>query len=229
MGETWLLSSYNNDSYLFSSFLRTIILIIWDQLFFLSVAAAGSDNCPRVAQLWCCSSSWRVIPMVGQSLSQVGSYYNEDDENVDVRYNKREARDMAPQYLIIISRWPSGEAYFMCAATLITPTVTIAKQIQANIVNKCKRIIMHKDVENMQGDHLCSTLLQWKVWGQQLVLNIFCSSLSFIFFRRNLKVRYEWWCWLHRYIRLGNNYIAQKDPSEQTFQVFCHPYHKQWP
>ena len=28
--------------------------------------------------------------MVGQSLSQVGSYYDEDDEDVDVRYNKRE-------------------------------------------------------------------------------------------------------------------------------------------
>ena len=72
------------------------------ELFLLSAAAAGSDNCPRIAELWCCSSSCRVIPMVGQSLSQVGSYYDEDDEDVDVRYNKTEARDMAPPYFIII-------------------------------------------------------------------------------------------------------------------------------
>jgi len=65
------------------------------------------------------------------------------------------------QYEKTICRRPSGEAYFMCAATLITPTVLVSA---AHCFNE----------------------------------------------------KWEDSSW---YVRLGDNYIAKKDPSEQTFQV----------
>ena len=36
--------------------------------------------------------------------------------------------DLSTSMTYLISRRPSGEAYFMCAATLITPTVTFAQK-----------------------------------------------------------------------------------------------------
>ena len=50
---------------------------------------------------------------------------------------------MAPgRHLKVISRRPSGEAYFMCAATLITPTVTVAHKYYA----KNQPQTFHKDI-----------------------------------------------------------------------------------
>lgn len=66
-----------------------------------------------------------------------------------------------PWLASLFLRRPSGEAYFMCAATLLTPTVLVSA---AHCFND-----------------------KWKD-----------SS------------------W---YVRLGDNYIAKKDPSEQTFQI----------
>ena len=39
--------------------------------FLLPASAAGSDHCARLAELWCRSTSCRIVPMVGESLSQV--------------------------------------------------------------------------------------------------------------------------------------------------------------
>jgi len=66
-----------------------------------------------------------------------------------------------PWLASLFFRRPSGEAYFMCAATLITPTVLVSA---AHCFN-----------ENWEDN--------------------------------------SW------YVRLGDNYITKKDPSEQTFQV----------
>jgi len=66
-----------------------------------------------------------------------------------------------PWLASLFLRRPSGEAYFMCAATLITPTVLVSA---AHCFNE----------------------------------------------------KWEDSSW---YVRLGDNYIAKKDPSEQTFQV----------
>jgi len=66
-----------------------------------------------------------------------------------------------PWLASLFLRRPSGEAYFMCAATLITPTVLVSA---AHCFNE--------------------------KWDDS-----------------------SW------YVRLGDNYIAKKDPSEQTFQV----------
>ena len=52
----------------------------------------------------------------------------------------------------VISRRPSGEAYFMCAATLITPTVTFAQKIIPKILKNY--------ANKLQGTRLCSALLQ---------------------------------------------------------------------
>ena len=40
--------------------------------FLLPASAAGSDNCARLAELWCHGTSCRIVPVVGESLSQVG-------------------------------------------------------------------------------------------------------------------------------------------------------------
>ena len=53
----------------------------------------------------------------------------------------------------VISRRPSGEAYFMCAATLITPTVTFAQKIIPKNIEELYK-------QKLQGARLCSTLLQ---------------------------------------------------------------------
>jgi len=66
-----------------------------------------------------------------------------------------------PWLASLFLRRPTGEAYFMCAATLITPTVLVSA---AHCFNE----------------------------------------------------KWEDSSW---YVRLGDNYIAKKDPSEQTFQV----------
>ena len=57
------------------------------------------------------------------------------------------------QYYKVICRRPSGEAYFMCAATLITPTVTFAQKIIPKNIEELYK-------QKLQGARLCSALLQ---------------------------------------------------------------------
>ena len=99
----------------------------------------------------------------------------------------------------LISRRPSGEAYFMCAATLITPTVTFAQKQHS-------------------WDKICVFLFS-RCLSLQHIASMKIGRIAAGI--KSLRL-FDLWCWYwwHRYVRLGDNYIAKKDPDEQTFQVF---------
>ena len=61
--------------------------------------------------------------------------------------------------------------------------------------------------------------------------NSWCSNMIFLLFWKKAKWRFQVNTLIIRYVRLGDNYITKKDPSEQTFQV-CFiscglPFHQQ--
>ena len=107
--------------------------------------------------------------------------------------------DLSTSMTYLFSRRPSGEAYFMCAATLITPTVTFAQK-------------QHR------WDKICVFLFS-RCLSLQHIASMKIGRIAAGI--KSLRLFDLWcWCWWHRYVRLGDNYIAKKDPDEQTFQVF---------
>ena len=103
-----------------------------------------------------------------------------------------------PWLASLFLRQSSGEAYFMCAATILTTRVLVSA---AHCFND-------RSLGNILDNSSLKIII--KYFNRE---NIFCSQYSNIL---TCVFRYRDTDW---FVRVGDNYMASRDPSEQTFQV----------